>query len=450
MKAARTRNPEPRRICRAALAVCLALLTAAPLQAQDSEGSDRKTKQTVAMSQKVFEKLTEIQQLMEDKNYPAGHAAIREVLQEKNLSPYETAQIHNLTGYAYYLEEKYPQAIQAYERVLQQPELPEGLQQSTLKTLAQLHFTVENYDAALETVRRLMAIVPEPSADVYMLLGQALFQKEDYRGALEPINTAIEMYKEQGRVPAENWLLLLRVCYYELNDFPKMIDVLKELILYYPKDTYLLTLAGVYSELGETKKQLALVEVLYEKGYLSNPTHIVNLANLYLMHETPYKAAVVLEREMNRDVVPSDARNLRLLSQAWYTAREDEKAIPPLSRAAELSRDGELYVRLAQSHINLEEWEQAADAIETGLKLGGIDREDTANILLGMALFNQKKLSLARNAFEKALSDNRSKRTAQQWIAYVDSELRRAELMSQDLPEMAPRQLDDILQGADS
>jgi tetratricopeptide (TPR) repeat protein len=331
---------------------------------------------------------------------------------------------------------------------LQQPELPEGLQQSTLKTMAQLQFTIEEYDAALETVRRLMAIVPEPSADVYMLLGQALFQKADYRGALEPINTAIDMYKEQGRTPAENWLLLLRVCYYELNDFPSMIDVLKELILYYPKDTYLLTLAGVYSELGDTKKQLALVEALYEEGMLDNPTHIVNLANLYLLHETPYKAAVVLEREMARDIVPSDVRNLRLLSQAWYTAREDEKAIPPLRRAAELSRDGELYVRLAQSHINLEEWDQAAEAIETGLRLGGITREDTANILLGMALFNQKKLSLARNAFERALGDQRSRRTAQQWIAYVDSELRRAELMSQDLPEMAPRQLDDILQGS--
>lgn len=432
----------------ASLIACIFLLLAAPLQAQNDDGSERKTKQTVAMSQKVFEKLTEVQELMEAKNYAAGHAAIREVLQEKNLSPYETAQIYNLTGYAYYLEEKYPEAIQAYERVLQQPELPEGLQQSTLKTMAQLQFTIEEYDAALETVRRLMAIVPEPSADVYMLLGQALFQKADYRGALEPINTAIDMYKEQGRTPAENWLLLLRVCYYELNDFPSMIDVLKELILYYPKDTYLLTLAGVYSELGDTKKQLALVEALYEEGLLDNPTHIVNLANLYLLHETPYKAAVVLEREMARDIVPSDVRNLRLLSQAWYTAREDEKAIPPLRRAAELSRDGELYVRLAQSHINLEEWDKAAEAIETGLRLGGITREDTANILLGMALFNQKKLSLARNAFERALGDQRSRRTAQQWIAYVDSELRRAELMSQDLPEMAPRQLDDILQGS--
>ena len=51
--------------------------------------------------------------------------------------------------------------------------------------------------------------------------------------------------------------------------------MVKELIVYYPKDTYILTLAGIYSELGDTKKQLALVEVLYEKGLLnfSFPRH---------------------------------------------------------------------------------------------------------------------------------------------------------------------------------
>jgi len=427
------------------LAACslLALALAAPATAQDQ--GERKTKQTVAMSQAVFEKLTEIQTLVEEKQYAEGHSKLAELQQRKGLSPYERAQLHNLSGYTYYLQEDYPQAIRAYELVLREPELPEALQQSTLKTLAQLHFTVEDYQKALDTVRRLMAVVAEPAADVYMLLGQAHFQLGDYRAALDPIKTAIDMFNEQERVPRENWLLLLRVCYYELGDFPSMIGVLEDLIQYYPKDTYVLTLAGVYSELGDTKKQLALVEVLYERGHLTNPTHIVNLANLYLLHETPFKAAKLMEKEMGANRVGKDVRNLRLLSQAWYTAREDEKAIPPLKQAAELSGDGELYVRLAQAYINLEQWNDAAQAIQEGLRLGGISREDTANIMLGMSLFNQNKLSLARRAFESASRDDRSRRTAQQWLQYVDSELRRAELMDQDLPEVEPRQLEDIL-----
>jgi tetratricopeptide (TPR) repeat protein len=429
----------------AIVSVLLSVFLCSPVLAQSEKNEDRKTKQTVAMSQQVYESLLEIQELVEAEDFAGARPKINEMKGRKKLSPYELAQVFNISGYAYYLQEEYPAAIREYESVLKQPELPEALQQSTLKTLAQLQFTVEDYPAALEMVRRLMAVVAEPAADVYMLLGQAHFQMQNYEEAIIPITTAIDMYKQQGRVPRENWLLLLRVCYWELKDFPNMLLVLEELIEAYPKDTYILTLAGVYSELGDTKKQLALTESLYEKGYIEGKQHAVNLANLYLLHGIPVKAAKVLEKELAAKTIPADVRNLRLLSQAWYSAREDRKAIPPLRQAAEISDDGELYVRLAQSYINLEMWSEAADAAQKGLSLGGLKRTDQANIMYGMALFNQKKFSQARRIFQAAGKDDRSKRAAQQWIRYVDSEIRRRDTLEQKLPELEAREVDDIL-----
>jgi tetratricopeptide (TPR) repeat protein len=148
---------------------------------------------------------------------------------------------------------------------------------------------------------------------------------------------------------------------------------------------------------------------------------------------------------MEKDVVESTERNLRLLSQAWYTAREDEKSIPPLERAAQISEDGELYMRLAQSHINLENWAAAAEAARQGIRLGGLKRPDQAQILLGMSLFNQKRLEQARTAFQAASRDERSARAASQWINYVDSEIKRRDLLTQELPEMQPRERDELL-----
>jgi tetratricopeptide (TPR) repeat protein len=425
----------------------LSLVSIATAQIKkDEDKKERKTKQTVAMSQQVYESLTEIQELIEAEDTSAALVKIK-ALQggKKKLSDYERAQIWNITGYAYYLQEDYKNAIDAYQQMLKTPELPEALQQSTLKTLAQLQFTVEDYPKALATIKQLMAVVAEPAADVYMLLGQAHFQMQNYEEAIGPIKIAINMYREQGRVPRENWLLLLRVCYWELKDFPNMLIVLEELIEAYPKDTYVLTLAGVYSELGDTKKQLALTEALYEKGYIDGKTHAVNLANLYLLHGLPYKAARVLEKEMAANNVKSDVRNLRLLSQAWYSAREDEKSIPPLQLAASESEDGELYIRLTQSYLNLEKWKEAADAAKKGIAVGNIKRMDTANIMYGMALFNQKKLEQARRAFQAARKDKRSKRAADQWIKYVDSEIRRRDTLEQKLPELKARDMDEIL-----
>ncbi len=427
------------------LTILLSLLLALPATAQDKKKSERKTKQTVAMSQPVYEKLMEIQEFVEAEDFPNAQAAIVKLQSKKKLSPYEAAQIWNLSGYSYYLQEDYKAAIGSYKKVLAQPELPEALQQSTLKTLAQLHFTVEDYELALETIKRLMQVVAEPAADVYMLLGQAYFQMKNYEDAIPPIKTAINMYRNQGRVPRENWLLLLRVAYWELKDFPNMLLVLEDLIEAYPKDSYVLTLAGVYSELGDTKKQLALTEALYEKGYIDGKRHAVNLANLYLLHGMPYKAAKILEAEMSAGNVKSDVRNLRLLSQAWYSAREDKKAIPPLVQAAAAGDEGELYIRLAQSYLNLERWDEAAEAAKKGLAVGDLKRQDTANIMYGMALFNQKKLEQARRAFQAAGKDKRSKRASGQWIKYVDSEIRRRDTLEQKLPELQARDVDAIL-----
>jgi tetratricopeptide (TPR) repeat protein len=414
-----------------------------PAFAQDEK--ERKTKETVAMSQQVYEKLAEIQQMIEDKDYASALRNIEELKGRKGLTDYERAQLWNITGYSYYLQELYPDAIRAYDQVLATPGLPEALLLSTLKTKAQLHFTEEDYESALKVVRQLMAAIPEPSPDVLMIEGQALFQLGRFDEALVPIKTAIQMYREQGQKPRENWLLLLRVIYFEQKEYELMIDVVKELITYYPKDTYILTLAGIYSELGDTKKQLALTEVLYEQGMLNTASHVTNLANLYLLHGLPYKAATLLDKEMKANIVESNERNLRLVSQAWYQAREDEKAIPPLEQAAKLSSDGELYIRLAQAHLNLENWSEAAAAVEQGQRVGGLKRNDTANIMLGMALFNQKRLEQARRAFERAASDSRSQRAASQWIAYVDSEIKRRDMMNQVLPEAEPRERDELL-----
>jgi tetratricopeptide (TPR) repeat protein len=414
-----------------------------PAFAQDEK--ERKTKETVAMSQQVYEKLAEIQEMIEAKDYASALRNIEELKGRKGLTDYERAQLWNITGYSYYLQELYPDAIRAYDQVLATPGLPEALLLSTLKTKAQLHFTEEDYESALKVVRQLMAAIPEPSADVLMIEGQALFQLGRFDEALVPIKTAIQMYREQGQKPRENWLLLLRVIYFEQKEYELMIDVVKELITYYPKDTYILTLAGVYSELGDTKKQLALTEVLYEQGMLNTASHVTNLANLYLLHGLPYKAATLLDKEMKANIVESNERNLRLVSQAWYQAREDEKAIPPLEQAAKLSSDGELYIRLAQAHLNLENWSEAAAAVEQGQRVGGLKRNDTANIMLGMALFNQKRLEQARRAFERAASDSRSQRAASQWIAYVDSEIKRRDMMNQVLPEAEPRERDELL-----
>ena len=122
-----------------------------------------------------------------------------------------------------------------------------------------------------------------------------------------------------------------------------------------------------------------------------------------------------------------DAKNYRLLSQAWTLAAEDEKSIPALQQAARLSDDGELNLRLGNAHLNLGEYSECVTAIREGLRKGGIKSPDNANISLGMCLYNTRDYREAIAAFREAGKTPRSRRIANQWINVIEQDIERIE-----------------------
>ena len=76
-----------------------------------------------------------------------------------------------------------PQAIEAYVAVLKQPNLPDGLRDSSLYALAQLYFIGEKYDKAIAVVQKWLAVVAEPSPEGYALLAQAYYQTQKFAEA---------------------------------------------------------------------------------------------------------------------------------------------------------------------------------------------------------------------------------------------------------------------------
>ena len=154
-----------------------------------------------------------------------------------------------------------------------------------------------------------------------------------------------------------------------------------------------------------------------------------------MLHEAPYKAAVLLEKGMGEGKIEENIRNLRLLSQAWLQAQESEKSLPPLIQAARLSKDGELDMRIAQAYINLYRYEEAVDALRTAFKKGGLKRADQANIMLGLALFETQKFDASIKAFAEASKDKRSRKAAETWLGYVNSEKNRKKQLEESLKQ---------------
>lgn len=397
-----------------------------PAQKEQQDGGQSDTKRTQAMSQQVYEKLTAAQTLIEGKKYGEAISALNGVMSGKTkLSSYEMANVQNLLAFAYYSQENYAKALESYRKVIAQPDIPEAMATSTKFTIAQLYFVQEQWQQGINMLQEWVKTQQNPSADVYVLFGQGYYSLKQYDRALQNMERAISMFREQGKKPKEQWLQMLRYLYYEKGQPEKAVAVLEEMITLYPKREYWMQLSQMYGEAKQEKKQLAALDAVYVDGGLSRESELVTLAYLYLARDVPYKAAKVLEKGIKDKQIEPTAKNLELLGNAWRAAQELKASIPVIEQAAAKSDKGELYATLGSIYLDSDENQKAIAALKSALNKGGLRRSDNTYLALGMAHFNLKQYDAARTAFNQAAKDKRSVKYAQQWLEYIDKEIER-------------------------
>ncbi len=384
------------------------------LQAQEVD-------RTSGLSQQVYDKMQVIQELADGEQLGEAETLLRELLDSK-LSDYEKAQSWFLMGYIRYQKEDMDGALAAYEQVMATEDIPLGMRLNVMRTLSQLHMVTEDYENALRYVDMLIETSLEPSADNYTLKAQILYQMERMDEAMAAIDTGIELQAALGLPPRENWLLLKNAIYYHRNDYDGMLAIVQQLIDLYPRDRYLLNMAAIYGELGDSKKQLALMEPLYERGSLSNVTHVINLASLYLLYDIPVKAANLLTKEIDAERLDANKRTMDMLAQAWLLSGHPDRALEPLQVSARLAEDGRGYVDLARTQMSLLQWQGAEKSLASALKKGGLRDVGGARLMLGMAQFNQKNFREARRSFAQAGKLPKTEKLARQWLAYLERE----------------------------
>lgn len=423
----------------------LSVGNAAYAQASEEEGgrAQRKTKRVQAASKPVYDKLTEAQELMEAEDLP-GALEVMEDLRDDKLSSYERVLMEQMFGYIYASLEDYPKALGSFERMLQEEDIPDGVRNQTLYSMAQLYMITEEYKKGIDTLKRWFSVVESPGADAYYLLAVAYIQNDDFQAAVEPAETMMRLAKEsyarrmaeaaedpeveEPDMIRESWYTTLLAIYFETKQFEKARDIISELLDIYPKRDYWLQLSGISSELGREWDQLGAMEAAYRQGLLVNENEFENLAQLYMYNGVPIKGAWVVEKAFAEGKLEKTEDSWELLANAYFNAQEMEKSVEPLTRAAELSEDGDLYVRLGQSYLEMARWDKAAESFALALDKGDIRNPGEAALLRGMALFNNNKFEDARAAFRQARRDENTRQSANQWLAYLEEEEKRRAL----------------------
>lgn len=418
--------------CIAILVVCAAptLLISTANAAEEEQAKPQKTRRVPSMSETVYKKLAEGQEAIDAKDYNLALKVLQDMLnRSKRYNGNEIGQVHNMMGYVYFLKEDYAGAIREYEKVIAQGEdIPEGLEQTTLYTLAQLNFVEGRYQKALQMMETFISKANNPGPEPRIFMGQVYYQMKDYGKAIGQLETGIEMAKERNLTIKENWWQLLNFLYYEEENMPKVIEILEILVRDFPKRDYWVRLAGMYGQEGREDLQLHTLQAAYAGDYLDKQSDLTNLAGLLMQEEVPYKAAKVLEQGLKDEVIERDSKNLRSLGQAWQLAQEVDKAIPVLEDAAKLADDGRIYDQLAYVYLEADRYDDCVRSANGALDKGGVRKKQSTYMVRGMCLFNQDKLNEARGSFvscrneSRRLEDNTNQRTCLQWITFIDRE----------------------------
>ncbi len=398
--------------------------------AEGESAPPRKTRRVPSMSEAVYKKLAEAQEAIDAKDYILAEKVLRDMLnRSKKYNNNEVGQVHNMLGYVYFLREDFKSAIREYKIVVAQgDDIPEGLETTTLYTLAQLSFVEGKFRDALTYMETWITKAENPGPEPRIFLGQVYYQMKDFPRSIQQIESGITIARERDITIKENWWQLLNFLYYEQENMPKVIEILEILVRDFPKREYWVRLAGMYGQEGDDKRQLHTLQAAYEGDFLTKETDLTNLAGLLLQHEVPFSAAKVLEKGLKDEVVETSSKNLRALGQAWQLAQEVDKAIPVLEDAAKSADDGKIFDQLSYVYLEADRFDDCIRSANSALNKGGLRKKQSTYFIRGLCLYNKEQLSDARGSMVSCRNearreeDNLNVRTCSQWITFIDRE----------------------------
>jgi len=360
-------------------------------------------------------KLNSAVELLEAGEYAQARKKLEE-FKFSRLNRYESALAYRFLAYAAIGQEDPVAAVDYFQKAVDQAALPIDDESSVRFSIAQIHASMEQWEEVEQALQEWFLYVDEPNSVAYYLLGISHYRRGEIDEALPPALEAHELADK----PKESWLQLVAALYLERENFDKAVPILEELVVRFPNKRYWVQLSLIYGASGDYDDALRIQQLAHSQGLLTEPDELRRLVRTYLFRELPYPAAVVLESAIDEGRIEADQEMLELLGNAWIAAREYEKAIVPLERAAELSEDGKLYLRLGQVRVQREDWEQATELIQKAIRKGGLEDDGKAHLLLGISYYSDDHPDSARVAFQRARSHETTRTEASAWLDYIE------------------------------
>jgi tetratricopeptide (TPR) repeat protein len=412
------------------------------LAQEDDDGrrAPPEARSSQTLGRAVFTRVNEVMELRDMEMYTEALAILdelKEMFERDRLNDREQFVMWQFYANIYQIQEQYDQAIQAYEQMLNLEGLTQEQLEQTLFYLGSLYYIQEQFPEAIKQFTEYNQIALEPNEDVYFRIGTAHYQLEQYQESIPFILRNMEILRSKGEAVPKNTYDLLRALYFNVEDYTKAYQTLREsVVLFNDEDDWVL-LPAVLGQIEQFQEQARSYYVVNTLGHLDSDAQLINLAAQLYNNDYPYGCARIIEKGMQDGIIPEDEGNLSFLSTCYQIAREDEKAVTPLERAAAMSDDGENYSRLGRIYSTMGEFEKCVDAFTTAIDKGGLDRPDQANLSVARCYMELNRYDEGIAAARAAQRDERSEDTAKTWVTVLTREKERYETIQRQRRDLA-------------
>ncbi len=343
-----------------------------------------------------------------------GYSAL---LEEGRLQPFEEATVLQLRGRVYYELEQPLRAVTDWRRAINLNALGEETNNSLRLNSGQLLIGEADYAGGTQLIETALAMGAPLSADIAMRMAQAYGQMEDFASGLPFARQAFDL--ADNRQQRHYSLLLFYFQNLDMQD--EQLALVVDMVELWPEEKrYWSSWAALLARDGQEVEAFNVNVIMYNNGLLTENDELVRLVQYYAYNGYPYRAGDILSRELNSGRVEETPEHLRMLAGFWRQAREWDRALPVLHRVATTTGFGPDYEALGEALYQRGQFAEAEVMFEQALEQGNIRRPGDTMTLIGNSRFEQDHLLDAIDAFERALSWEYSRATAQGWIDFIE------------------------------
>jgi tetratricopeptide (TPR) repeat protein len=354
--------------------------------------------------------------------YPDTIAKLRVAEGTPGKTPYDQHVINEMMSYSCVKTNDYACAEKTYEALLTDGFTSAAQVQSDVRALVIINNNLKAYDKAIEFGNRA---IKEGFADeeTRVLIGQAYYEKGDYKGTVRFEESHIDSLLKSGQVPKLDLLNITRSACARLDDSACETRQLERLVTYYPKPEYWqgLLVSLEHQATGDTNKMQAY-RLMNDVGVLTQPNDYGEMGSIAMDQGAPAEAQHALENGLQRGVFTNDpralARTQRTLASAKKAAADAQANLPAAEKAADAAATGEAAASVGQAYFGYQQYDKAVAELSKALAKGGLKNAADTRLLLGIAQLKAGHKDDAVKSFRQVKGDPTLERLANLWIIH--------------------------------